>query len=71
MHSDYQHIKFRIEGRVARVTLARPPVNIFNIAMMGEIAAALNECSYHREIVAIVLAAAPDCRAFSTGVSVD
>ena len=71
MPGDYQHIKFRIEGRVARVTLARPPVNIFNIAMMGEIAAALNECSDQREIVAIVFDAAPDCRAFSAGVAVE
>ncbi len=37
MPDNYQHIKFKIEDRVARITFARPPVNIFNIAMMREI----------------------------------
>jgi cyclohexa-1,5-dienecarbonyl-CoA hydratase len=67
----YQHIRFSIEDRVARLTFARPPVNIFNIAMMLEINDALNECSQQRELVAIVFAAAPECRAFSAGVAVE
>lgn len=71
MPQSYQHIKFNIEDRVARLTFARPPVNIFNIAMMREINDALNQCSHRREIVAIVFDAASDCRAFSAGVSVE
>src|SRR5688500_16651633 len=71
MANEYQHIKFGIEDRVARVTLARPPVNIFNIAMMREINDALNRCSQQRELVAVVFDAAPDCRAFSAGVAVE
>jgi cyclohexa-1,5-dienecarbonyl-CoA hydratase len=71
MSDNYQHIKLRIEDRVARVTLARPPVNIFNIAMMREVNEALNECSQQRELVAIVFDAAADCRAFSAGVAVE
>lgn len=71
MVDEYQHIKFGIEDRVARVTFARPPVNIFNIAMMREINAALNYCSLQRELVAIVFDASPDCRAFSAGVAVE
>ena len=71
MPDPYQHIKFNIEDRVARVTFARPPVNIFNIAMMREINEALNQCSHQREIVAIVFEAAADCRAFSAGVAVE
>ena len=67
----YQHIKFNVDDRVARITFARPPVNIFNIAMMREINGALNECSHQREIVAIVFDAASDCRAFSAGVAVE
>ena len=67
----YQFIKFRIEDRVARLTFARPPVNIFNIAMMREINDALNHCAHQRELVAIVFDAAPDCRAFSAGVAVE
>jgi cyclohexa-1,5-dienecarbonyl-CoA hydratase len=67
----YQHIKFEIQNNVARVTFARPPVNIFNIAMMREIGDALNKCSYERNLVAIVFDAATDCRAFSAGVAVE
>lgn len=70
MPENYQHIKLRIEDRVARITFARPPVNIFNIAMMREINDALNQCA-KRELVAIVFDAAADCRAFSAGVAVE
>jgi cyclohexa-1,5-dienecarbonyl-CoA hydratase len=71
MTDRYQHIKFNLDDRVARITLARPPVNIFNIAMMQEINDALNQCSRERELVAIVFDAATDCRAFSAGVAVE
>jgi cyclohexa-1,5-dienecarbonyl-CoA hydratase len=67
----YQHIKFRIDDRVARITFARPPVNILNIAMMREINDALHLCSRERDLVAIVFDAASDCRAFSAGVAVE
>jgi cyclohexa-1,5-dienecarbonyl-CoA hydratase len=67
----YQYIKFRIDDRVARITFARPPVNILNIAMMREINDALNHCSQERELVAIVFDAASDCRAFSAGLAVE
>lgn len=60
-----------MQERVARVTFARPPVNIFNIAMMREINEALVECSRQRDLVAIVFDAAADCRAFSAGVAVE
>jgi len=71
MSDNYQHIKFKIDDRVARVTFARPPVNIFNIAMMLEINDALNQCAQQRELVAIVFDAAADCRAFSAGVAIE
>jgi cyclohexa-1,5-dienecarbonyl-CoA hydratase len=71
MPDTYQHIKFRIDDRIARITFARPPVNIFNIAMMGEINEALIECARQRELAAIVFDAAADCRAFSAGVAVE
>ena len=71
MSDDYQHIKFTIEDRTARITFARPPLNIFNIAMMGEINDALSHCAQQRELVAIVFAAATECNAFSAGVAVE
>jgi cyclohexa-1,5-dienecarbonyl-CoA hydratase len=71
MSDNYQHIKLKFDDRVARVTFARPPVNIFNIAMMREINDALNQCGQRRELVAIVFDAAADCRAFSAGVAIE
>jgi len=70
MSSEYQHIRFQVDDRVARITFARPPLNVFNIEMMREITAALGE-SARREIVAIVFSADKDCRAFSAGVAVE
>ena len=63
-------IQFRVEDRVARITLARPPLNVLNISMMREITAALAE-SAQREIVAIVFDADKACRAFSAGVAIE
>jgi cyclohexa-1,5-dienecarbonyl-CoA hydratase len=68
---DFQNIKFQIEDRVARITLARPPLNVFNIAMMREINTALNECVPQRDLAAIVFDAAHGSRAFSAGVAVE
>jgi len=68
---DFQHIKFHIEDRVARITLARPPLNVLNIAMMREINSALNDCTQQRELAAILFDAAEGTRAFSAGVAVE
>src|SRR3989475_13027541 len=71
MTEQYQSIKFSVADRVVRVTFARPPLNVFNIAMMNEIGEALNECVSRREVVAIVFDAVRDARAFSAGVAVE
>ena len=63
-------INFKIEDRVARITLARPPLNVLNIAMMREISAALTE-SAQGEVVAVVFDADKNCRAFSAGVAIE
>ena len=67
----YQSIKFSIQDRVGRITFARPPLNVFNIAMMREINDAINECASRRDVVAIVFDAVPESRAFSAGVAVE
>ena len=67
----YQHITFNVEDRVARVALARLPLNILNIAMMQEIGQAIEECVSQSELVAIVFEAAPGAHAFSAGVAVE
>jgi len=71
MANSFNRINFAIEDRVGLITLASPPLNVLNIAMMQEINKALDECSQQRDLAAIVFAAAPDCRAFSAGVSVE
>jgi cyclohexa-1,5-dienecarbonyl-CoA hydratase len=67
----YQHIQFRIEDRVGRVAFARPPLNVFTIAMMREVDAALTECMGRRDMVAVVFEAVAGSRAFSAGVSIE
>jgi cyclohexa-1,5-dienecarbonyl-CoA hydratase len=67
----FQNIKFVIDDRVARITFARPPLNILNIAMMREIGDALNQCAQQRDLAAIVFDAAEGSRAFSSGVAVE
>jgi len=67
----YQHIRFRVEDRVARVTFARPPLNIFTIAMMHEVDHALTACMSLRDVVAVVFDASEGSRSFSAGVSVE
>src|SRR6202048_160825 len=71
MTQDFQSIRFKIDDRVARITFARPPLNVFNIAMMREIGDALKECAQQRELAAIVFDATPDSRACSAGVAVE
>jgi cyclohexa-1,5-dienecarbonyl-CoA hydratase len=71
MSENFQHIKFSIDDRVARITLARPPLNIFNIAMMREINEALSQSAQQRDLAAVVFDAAAECNAFSAGVAVE
>ena len=69
--TNYKSIRFRVEDRVGRIGFARPPLNIFNIAMMREIDDVLGECASQRDMVAIVFEAERDARAFSAGVAVE
>ncbi|HZG52962.1 MAG TPA: enoyl-CoA hydratase/isomerase family protein, partial [Pyrinomonadaceae bacterium] len=69
--NSYRHIRFTVEDRVGRISLARAPLNVLNIAMMREVGAALEECAGAREMVAVVFEAAPEARAFSAGVAVE
>jgi len=70
MSISYQHIRFRLEDRVGRISFAHPPLNVFNIEMMREITSALGECA-QRDLVAIVFDADKSCRAFSAGVAIE
>lgn len=71
MAPEFPNIKFTIDDRAARITFARPPLNVLNIAMMREVGDALNECAQQSDLVAIVFDAAEGSRAFSAGVAVE
>src|ERR1044072_7980085 len=71
MWREFQNIKFTIDDRVARITFTRPPLNVFNIAMMREIGDALNDCMRATDLAAIVFDAAAGWRAFRAGVAVE
>jgi cyclohexa-1,5-dienecarbonyl-CoA hydratase len=71
MTKEFEHIKFSIDDRIARITFARPPLNVFNIIMMREMCEALNECLPLQDLAAIVFDAVPGSRAFSAGVAVE
>ena len=71
MPKEFQNIRFKIDERVARITFARPPLNVLSIAMMREIGDALKECAQKSDLAAIVFDAARESRAFCAGVAVE
>lgn len=71
MSEEYQSIRLNIENRVGHITFARPPLNVFNIAMMREVVSAIGACVARRETVAILFEATAEARAFSAGVAVE
>lgn len=71
MNENYQTIRFVVEDRVARIALARPPLNVLDIALMRELEAALTDCMSLHDVVAILFEASPDSRAFSAGIALE
>jgi len=53
--SDFKFIKFDTSGGVARISLARPKHNVFNIDMMKELIAALETLKADRELKCVVI----------------
>lgn len=51
----FQHLKYRIDGEVARLTLDRPDHNLLNERMLAEIAAGINSVGERNDIKLIVL----------------
>jgi cyclohexa-1,5-dienecarbonyl-CoA hydratase len=71
MAGPYKDISFAVLDRVARISFARAPLNVFNITMMKEIASAVNRLGAAADVCAIVFSAAPGTRAFCAGVSIE
>jgi len=64
----FQYLKLRCDGAVARLTLNRPEHNLLNEAMLGEIAQAFTYAGEHTEVKLIVLDSA--CRVFCGGIDI-
>src|SRR5438552_7706559 len=64
----YQTITIAIEACVAKLALANPPQNVITIAMMEDLAKALEEIEARREVATIVLSGTGTN--FSSGVDV-
>lgn len=71
MAAKYKDIQFEVVDRVARITLSRPPLNVFTISMMKEITDAINGLLTMPDVCAVVFAAQPSTHTFSAGVSVE
>ncbi len=68
MTSTFAKIRLAIEPPVARITLANPPLNILDVPMMEELAAAIQQIEQRPDVSVIVFSGSP--KAFSAGVDV-
>src|SRR5256884_8050088 len=64
----FEHVKFRIEAGVARMTLRRPEHNLLNEAMLREIAGGIADAGERNEVKLIVLDSA--CKVFCGGIDI-
>src|SRR3990172_8402515 len=70
--AEYRFLRLEVADGVARLVLARPPLNILNILnieMMEEVNAALERVQALHEVRVLVIAA--EGKAFSAGVAVE
>jgi cyclohexa-1,5-dienecarbonyl-CoA hydratase len=63
---DFQHVKYRVEGEVAHLTLDRPEHNLLNERMLAEVAAGINSLGNRGDVKLIVLDSAS--KAFCGGI---
>ncbi len=63
-----QRLSIQLQGALARITLAHPPLNVIDFQMMDELLEALRQLEQRPEIVAVVMGGSE--RAFSAGVDV-
>lgn len=68
MPANYTKIQASIDSPVARITLAHPPLNVIDIAMMEELAAALSDVETNSTVSTIIFSG--NGEHFSAGVDV-
>src|SRR6202521_3607852 len=62
----FKHVKFKIDGSVARLTLYRPEHNLLNEAMLRELADGVSVAGDREDVKLIVLDSA--CKVFCGGI---
>jgi cyclohexa-1,5-dienecarbonyl-CoA hydratase len=67
--TDFRFIRYLEDYDVARLVLARPPLNIMTVEMMREITAALERVASRPGLKAVVLSG--EGNAFSAGLAID
>jgi len=65
---DFQFVKVRVEGEVARITLDRPDHNLLNEGMLAEVAAGINMLGERNEIKLMILDSA--AKMFCGGIEI-
>jgi cyclohexa-1,5-dienecarbonyl-CoA hydratase len=63
---EFKHIKFKVEGNVARLTLSRPEHNLLNEAMLRELSDGVSVAGDREDVKLIVLDSA--CKVFCGGI---
>jgi enoyl-CoA hydratase len=56
----FEHLEYRVAGRVAEISLKRPPVNALNLDLVNEIISALGQARDDDEVRAVIIASALD-----------
>src|SRR5438034_5799017 len=64
----FEHVKFRIDAGVAKMTLNRPEHNLLNEAMLREIAGGITHAGERDDVKLIVLDSA--CKVFCGGIDI-
>src|SRR5205814_3038263 len=64
----FEHVKFRIESGVAKLTLTRPEHNLLNEAMLREIAGGISYAGERGDVKLVVLDSA--CKVFCGGIDI-
>ena len=65
---EFKHVKFKVEGSVARITLNRPEHNLLNEAMLREMAEAMAFAGDRDDVKLVVLDSA--CKVFCGGIEI-
>jgi len=65
---EFQHIKFKVEGSVARLTLNRPEHNLLNEAMLRELSDGVVAAGDREDVKLILLDSG--CKVFCGGIDI-